>query len=243
MPDYSLPSLEDFAEAEHCILEDVTVQQPALSNSLEGGREPARKLWKERRVVDKLRKRQITLRLYAEGWADLELERRGREPVSQRIDLRYIDPVPTMSRYRPVRLFKTAAVLGGIAGIGAIPALFGWFLLYAIPTAVVASVAALTTLFVAWYRSHEKIVFKTLHGRADAIRLWAGLGNLKRTKRLLPDIVTAVAKAAESIHDETAVYLRAEMREHYRLRTAGVLSTEECAASTGRILSKFDSPS
>jgi hypothetical protein len=30
------------------------------------------------------------------------------------------------------------------------------------------------------------------------------------------------------------------MREHYRLRTDGILSEEECSDSTGRILVHFD---
>jgi hypothetical protein len=30
------------------------------------------------------------------------------------------------------------------------------------------------------------------------------------------------------------------MREHYRLRGDGVLSSESCADSTGRILAQFD---
>ena len=39
---------------------------------------------------------------------------------------------------------------------------------------------------------------------------------------------------------DTAAYLRAEMREHYRLRGNGVLENDECARGTGRILAQFD---
>jgi len=240
MSEARLPSIADFADAEHCVLEDVTTQQPALSNALEGSRQLARELRKERCIEDRIRGRRTTLRLYAEGWADVEFERRGRETRSERIDLRYLDPVPTKTRHRPVRTMKVAGILAAITGLAAVPAVFGWFPLYSITTAVAGVVATLGTLFVAFCRSHEKIVFHTLHGRADAIRLTAGLGTIGRFQALLPEIVNAIAGAAESIHDETAVYLRAEMREHYRLRNEGILSTEECVASTDRILGKFD---
>jgi len=36
------------------------------------------------------------------------------------------------------------------------------------------------------------------------------------------------------------MFLRAEMREHYRLRGDGVLSVGTCAECTGRILAHFD---
>jgi hypothetical protein len=50
----------------------------------------------------------------------------------------------------------------------------------------------------------------------------------------------AIDEAAENIGTDTAAHLRAEMREHYRLRGNGVLSQESCASGTGRILAQFD---
>jgi hypothetical protein len=50
----------------------------------------------------------------------------------------------------------------------------------------------------------------------------------------------AIEEAAERIGADTAAYLRAEMREHYRLRGNGVLDNDECARGTGRILAQFD---
>jgi hypothetical protein len=63
---------------------------------------------------------------------------------------------------------------------------------------------------------------------------------MRRFHKLVPRLIEAIADAAESMHDETAVYLRAEMREHYRLRGEGILSPDSCAAGTGRILAQFD---
>ncbi len=120
--------------------------------------------------------------------------------------------------------------------------MFGWFPLVTIPAAILGLTATFATAATAFYLSQEKIVFHTLHGRAPAMRFDAGLGTIHRFRKLIPRIVEAIADAVETIHDETAVYLRAEMREHYRLRGAGILSEEQCAASTGRILGEFDGP-
>lgn len=240
MPEPSLPSLDDFADAEHCVLEDVTAEHPALENALEGGRETAREIRKERAIVDKLRRRRTTFRFYAESWVDVETEKRGHDPSCHRVDLHYLDPVPAIDRYRPVRLIKATGILAAVTGVAFVPAIVGWFPLYSVSVAVIGGIATLATLFAYIYMSHEKIVFRTLHGRADALRLTAGLGTIKRFHALLPEIVNAIADAAESVHEQTAVYLRSEMREHYRLRNAGILSTEECADSTDRILSEFE---
>jgi hypothetical protein len=236
-----LPTLDDFAEAEHFVLEDLTVEQPSLDVSFRNNSD-AREISLEFTIRDKLRGRRTAVRLFAEGWADIEVDRRAKTVSHHRIDLRYLDPVPKTRRYHPVRLLQAGAIGGGLTALFSIPAIFGWFTGFSIPATMVFATATLGILFVAYYLSHEKITFQTLHGRAAAIRFGAGLGTIRRFRKLVPHLVEAIADAAESIGDETAVYLRAEMREHYRLRSDGILSESECAESTGRILGNFDGP-
>jgi hypothetical protein len=63
---------------------------------------------------------------------------------------------------------------------------------------------------------------------------------MRKFRAFVPVLSRAIEEAAERIGDDTSAYLRAEMREHYRLRGDGVLSNEACAESTGRILAQFD---
>jgi hypothetical protein len=241
MSESRLPTIDDFADAEHCVLEDLTVQQPALAPTFNDGTE-AREIAEEFTIRDKFRGRHTFIRIFAEGWVDIEVERRRNQNSHHRIDLHYLDPVPTMRRHHPIRLLQASAIAGGLTALFAIPAIFGWLSRFSVPATIICAVATLGVLFVAFYLSHEKISFFTLHGRAEAIRFGAGLGTIRRFRKVVPKLVDAIADAAESMHDETAVYLRAEMREHYRLRGDGILSEAECAASTGRILGNFDGP-
>jgi hypothetical protein len=241
MSDTRLPSIADFADAEHCVLEDLTVEQPALVPEFAENAK-AHEIADEVTINDKLRGRTTFVRIFSEGWADIEVERRRKQSSHHRIDLRYLDPVPAMHRHHPVRLLQSAAVLGGLTALLAIPAVFGWLSGFSIPATILSATATLIVLFIAFYLSHERISFQTLHGRADAIRFGAGLGTIRKFRKLIPVLVDAIADAAESVHDETAIYLRAEMREHYRLRSDGILSEAECAESTGRILGNFDGP-
>jgi hypothetical protein len=104
----------------------------------------------------------------------------------------------------------------------------------------VTAIATVVTLYVGIYVSHERIEFCTLHGRAGVLRLVANFGSIKKFHAFVPRLCRAIDEAAERIGADTAAYLRAEMREHYRLRGNGVLSNDECARGTGRILAQFD---
>jgi len=241
MSETKIPSIDDFENAEHCVLEDPTVQQPALVPAFSHTTQ-AREIRDEFQIRDKLRGRKTLIRIYKEGWLDLELRCLGTRTRHHRVDLRYLDPVPTMRRHRPKRVLMVSGILGGLAGAAGISALLGWLPTVMAPTAIVAATAALTSLGYAYFASHEKITFKTLHGRAGAMSFVAGLGAIRRFHKIMPQLVDAIADAAESVHEETAIYLRAEMREHYRLRSEGALSEEECAESTGRILGNFEGP-
>ena len=98
----------------------------------------------------------------------------------------------------------------------------------------------LIALLLTFYLTHEKIVFRTQLGRSPAMILTAGFGRIRSFHALLPALINAIEEAAETIGDDTAVYLREEMREHYRLRSDGVLTPEDCNDSTERILAQFD---
>ena len=238
MIETSKPEIHDFADAEHCVLEDATIEHPKILPDVAGGRAPEQ-VREEIVIRDFLRRRQTVVKIYEEGWIDIETGRRGKTPERHRVNLRYIDAVPTMERYYALKRLKISGVTAAAATIIAIPAFLGWFPIYTVPTAIVAAAATVYGLWTSFTRSQEQIVFQTLHGRAGAIRLIAGLGTIRRFHRLVPKLIEAIADAAESVHEETAIYLRAEMREHYRLCNEGVLSDEECAVSTGRILKSF----
>lgn len=241
MSESRIPTIADFADAEHCVLEDVTVQTPVLAPEIAKSSEAA-EIRDDVEIKDRLRGRRTQVRIYEEGWVDIEVARRGKPVSHHRIDLHYLDPVPTMTWHHPRRLLKASGIAAGFTGICSVPAFFGWFSAWSIPAAMAGLVTTAVLLFVAFYLCHEKISFKTLHGRASAVHFGAGLGTIRRFRRLVPKLVEAIADAAETVGDETAVYLRAEMREHYRLRSTGVISEEECAESTGRILGNFDGP-
>jgi hypothetical protein len=156
--------------------------------------------------------------------------------------LRYLDSVPTIDTYFAKRTFQVALGLGGVGALAFLIGQFEALASYALPGAAIAAAAAVATALVGAYRSHQRIVFQTLHGRSPALRLHAGFGVRRRYHAILPLLSEAIEVASEDIGNDTAVFLRQEMREHYRLRGDGVLTPEDCDTGTCKILQQFDGP-
>jgi len=224
------PTLES-APAEHIYLADESGDETAPQPKVISGRLVLR---------DRLRRKVTRFTLYEEGFLRLDEWRRGTPIRSHQLNLRYLDPVPSLEKRYPKRLLNIAAGCTAATMVGALLSLFETLSRFALPATAAAGVATLAGFFLFVYLSHEKVVFRTLHGGAAALALEVGLGYMRRFHAALPQIVRAIDNAAESIGDETAAFLRAEMREHYRLRGDGILSEEECSDSTGRILMHFD---
>jgi hypothetical protein len=187
-----------------------------------------------------IRRTGAELTLYDEGYLKVKQLARGNADAPFFLDLRFIDPVPKIERVIAVR-WLTAAF-----GCAAVAALAGFLTRFdalhtgaewALGAALLATAAA---LYVGLYSTHETIEFHTVHGRAAVLRLVANFGSIRKFHALVPKLCQAIEEAAERIGADTAAYLRAEMREHYRLRGEGVLGNDECARGTGRILAQFD---
>jgi hypothetical protein len=239
MAEYRLPSIEDFEDAEHCVLEDVTAEVPALDDALTGLHLRPHDVSHEFSIRDPLRGRTTSVRLY-EGWADIESVSRGGRESHQRFNLSFIDPEPEISRYHPWLLLKIAGGFAALTALCAAVWLFGFAPAFTMPATAGGAALSFGMLFTFIYRSHQKFTFLTQHGRAEVLRLKAGFGTAFRWRRQLPQIINAINASARAHITEDSETLRAEMREHYRLRNDGVLNDDECADSTGRILARFD---
>lgn len=187
-----------------------------------------------------LRRSGAELTLFDEGYLKVTLLRNGEAGVPFFLDLRFLDPVPTIERVVAIRWLAAALGLGATAALAGFLLRFDALHLAALWIAGAAAVASAVALYVGIYLSHETTEFCTLHGRARVLRFVANLGSIKRFRAFVPKLCRAIDEAAERIGTDTAAHLRAEMREHYRLRRDGVIDNDECASGTGRILAQFD---
>ncbi len=182
----------------------------------------------------------VELTLYKGGFLDVAETGGHKNGARFRLDLRYLDPVPTIERSVATKWFYATLGCSAVAAVAAFALRFESVWLAALAVLAIAVVAAGATLFVGLYRSCERTAFATIHGRACVLDLVANLGSLKTFRAFVPALSAAIEEAADRIGDDTAAFLRAEMREHYRLRGDGVLNNQACADGTGRILAQFD---
>ena len=212
-----------------------------LISSDEGADPNAAQTVRERwRLGNPLRRQSTEITVFEEGYVEIKQRGARTSAAPFRLDLRYLDPIPSITQVIATRAWWTAAgctaaALGAFAlayftSLGALAVSFG------LGAAAAASVATAIAL----HRSHETIEFFTLHGRARVLVLVANFGAIKPFRAFVPELSRAIEEAAEEIVGDTSAFLRAEMREHYRLRGGGVLSVGNCAESTGRILAHFD---
>ena len=180
------------------------------------------------------------LALYEEGFLKVTKLRKGNAEQPFFLDLRFVDPVPTLERVIAARWLATALGCGALTALAAFLMRFDALHAFAATALVITALTTAATLYFGLYLSHEKIAFYTLHGRVVVLELISNFGSVKKHRAFVPILSHAVEEAAERIGTDTAAYLRAEMREHYRLRGDGVLDNDDCARGTGRILAQFD---
>jgi hypothetical protein len=225
------PSVAGSSPSEHIYIGSDEARNPATT---------ARTVRTRITLRNAVRRASTSLTLYAEGFVGVTEESPGKARDPFHLDLQYLDPVPSLERVIARRWFYAALGSGAVAAVAAFLARFEALATPAWIALGVAAFAALGTVLVGVYFSYEKTTFCTIHGRAPVLTLLANVGAVKKFRAFVPVLSAAIEEAAEQIGDDTSAFLRAEMREHYRLRGDKVVSQQVCADSTGRILAQFD---
>ncbi len=225
------PSVEAHSPSEHIYIGSDEARDPETT---------ARTVRERVTLRNAVRRCETELTLYAEGFLAVSDQRADKARKPFYLDLQYLDPVPTLERAIASRWLYAALGSAATTLLGVFLARFDALRGAALIAAGIGTLATLVTMLVGVYRSYEKTTFCTIHGRAPVLELIANIGAIRSFRAFVPTLSAAIEESAEQIGDDTAAFLRGEMREHYRLRGRGVLSQDTCATSTGRILAQFD---
>jgi len=219
-------------QTEHILLEsddEREVPQLGTARQLHG------RLWSRSR----LRRRVLELDIIDYHYLSVRTRRRSAV-LAYVLDLRYIEPAIHQSRHVAWRwLTGTLALAGLTVGcarqVGSLPP--GWQH-YALP--VCASLVGLTVCvgLVGVYRTTETLSLYSAHGRARLLEFTGGLGMLRASRPFMRKLAAHLRTALAARRTSKAQHLRGEMREHFRLKEAGVLSNEDYEQSKARILAE-----
>jgi hypothetical protein len=188
---------------------------------------------------NKVRGIETELEFVDDGCLHVTVKRRRDAAKVYKVDLRYLNPRPLLSKTNPVQLRKYALRFAVASGFGvALAWLTGSWILALVALAVSAATAGITACLI--YQSCERVTFRTRHGNAAVLNLYASLGCARDCRALVPKIVSAISGWTRQQDVKDELYLRREIKEHYRLRDEGVLADPDCSAATRRVLSHFD---
>jgi hypothetical protein len=223
----------DAAVTEHILLESADLESEVVADRVGALRARCA-------LYNRIRGVRTELRFYEEGYIGICEQRAGKDEPEKRFALRHLDPRPLLScrvakRTRGVALcsLAAAALIAGLAYLSVAP-------MVTFPASAAALAATAIAMTVFMYRTDERVQFVTLHGRVPVVTLIASFGCLRACRRLVPRVVTAIKESAARAGGDKNSRLRAEMREHYRLRASGAVSAEGCVNAVQRILARFD---
>lgn len=106
--------------------------------------------------------------------------------------------------------------------------------------AILLCCGAAISFMLSLYWAHERMHFFWTIGKCEVLRLLGSVESFRTCSAIVPAICQAIEEAQSTNTDNRQLYLREEMREHYRLRRANAITGETCGIATHRTLSKFD---
>ena len=205
---------------------DAALAEHILISSDEGADPSAAQTVRERwRLGNPLRRQSTEITVFEEGYAEIRKHAARNSGAPFRLDLRYLDPIPSITRVVAMRAWWTAAGCAAAALVAFALAYFTSLGALAVSFGLGAAASASVAAAIALYRSHETIEFFTIHGRAPVLELVANFGSIKPFPRVRARAEPGDRGGGGANRRATPRrILRAEMREHYRLRGDGVLS-------------------
>jgi len=157
------------------------------------------------------------------------------------LDPRFADPAIHLKKHIPRRLIAVAAASGSLAILSAWRALASispwWYQKWLVICAATTASTLCLCLACVW-RMTETLALYSLHGRATLLAYTAGPGTLRTVQQFGHKLAGHIRLSIVRGLSSKAEYLRDEMREHFRLREAGVLAQEQYEASKARILAQ-----
>lgn len=200
-------------------------------------RQTARKVHASHRFQSRLRRRVVELEIIDYYYLFCRQRNAHSAPSECVYDLRFVDPLLRQSRHIPTRWLALSvcfAVFAILIWTDAASA-YGWGHVR-LPVGALLLFLATCSAMVSIYRLTETLELRSVHGQAKLLELTGSLGALRSLRPFIRKLGAHLHIAAGVRRDSKAAHLRDEMREHHRLREAGVLSDWQYEESKRRIL-------
>ena len=219
------------AKSEHILLES---EERAIPD-----RHTAQKIHASVSLRSRLRRRALTLEVIDYYFLSVRVCRARSLVREYVLDLRFIDPQLISSRHVAWRWIAATLALGALFS-----AAVWWVASSSAPfwkqdrLLAFAAILSLTVCagFVAAYRTTETWTMNSVYGKARMLQCTGGLGTLRTLRPFAKKLAAHIQLAVAARRPSKSEHLRDEMREHFRLKAARVLTEQEYETSKMRIL-------
>ena len=166
-------------------------------------------------------------------------ERRRAAPLDYVLDLRFLDPKPLRIRriaWNWLSIALALLTLGVLATVLGPRPLAAFLVSESFGIALVLMLGMLGALLRFARDTTESLRFASEHGGAALIDITGAIGSTRHGQRFFVELIQNIRAAKEARPQSKVPRLRAEMREHHRLRELGVLAQADYENSKARIL-------
>lgn len=218
-------------QTEHILLESEDRHIPGLHT--------ARRTHAHQRLHSTLRGRIVELDIIDYYYLSVRMHRRGAPVSGYVLDLRFAAPSVLRHRHLPWKWMAAALAFGALSAAGVwrigVTAMPWWRseLLVGVAALLVSTAGA---TLVSAYRMTETLRLFSVHGRANLVEFTGGLGTFRSAHSFMRKLEAHIGIASLARRSSRSQHLRDEMREHFRLHEAGVLTNEAYEESKTRIL-------
>ncbi len=220
------------SKTEHILLESEERATPE--------RRAAQKIHASTFLRSRLRRRAFTLELFDYYFLSVRIWR-ARSLVSEYVlDLRFIAPDLVCSRHIAWRWITATLALGTLFGAALwrmTSSSAPWWQQYRLLACAVIVGLLVCAALVSAYRTTESWTINSVHGKARMLECTGGLGTLRALRPFAKKLAAHIQIAVAARRASKGEHLRDEMREHFRLKAARVLTEQEYEVSKTRILS------
>ena len=179
------------------------------------------------------------LTFYDEGFLKVREVRKGKRTREHLLELCFIAPKLYSKTCAATSFLWAALATGLLALMSSFVLPMTQFDSYSFSATVVMSAFATLSLLLFVYKSEVRFEIRTAVGQAAVVTLSGSFGCIRKTRAAAKTIVMAARETRAQKNTRDISYLRAEMRAHYKLAEAGVISRETCSDCTSQILSRF----
>jgi hypothetical protein len=177
--------------------------------------------------------------VFNQHYLEIRVKKFHAKPSQYTVDLAFLDSTPI--RCRTIDWLWLGVALALLA-ITAALAMYAYHSSQSLiqsrwlPVTVLVGMCASIAALISIYRSSDKLVFYSQHGRAPLLELLNKKPKENEFKSLVEELIRRIRIGQKERYPSTKDLLVAELREHRRLRDEGIIGATQYEAIKARIL-------